>query len=266
MGTDHGDVSKALDADALRQSLHTPWSRLDVVETSESTNAALLAAAPDALSGQVLAAEHQLAGRGRLGRTWSSPPRAGLTFSVLLRPTAPPSSWGWLPLLTGLAVGDAVSAGTGLNARVKWPNDVLVGPDERKIAGILVQINGGAVVIGIGLNANLAEADLPVPTASSLLIQTGAAVDRTELLCEVLGELGSRYQLWDAAGGNPAAAGLAADYRDRCSTLGRMVTVTQTDGATIQAKAIDVDETGRLVLQVGDERQVLAAGDVHHVR
>ena len=101
----------------------------------------------------MLAAEQQRAGRGRLGRTWTSPPRAALTFSVLLRPAAVPRArLGWLPLLAGVAVAAAVRATTGLDAQLKWPNDVLVGTAE--LAGILAEAPGEAVVVGIGLNVS----------------------------------------------------------------------------------------------------------------
>jgi BirA family biotin operon repressor/biotin-[acetyl-CoA-carboxylase] ligase len=257
---------RPLDVDVLRESLRPPWTRLDVVAVTSSTNADLLTAAASTATGTVLAAEEQQAGRGRLDRAWTSPPGSGLTFSVLLRPSAPRSAWGWLPLLSGLAVCDAVAAHTGLEPALKWPNDVLIGPDERKLAGILAQVGGDAVVIGIGLNVNAEAGELPVPTATSLRVATGAPIDRSQLLCEVLGELGSRFELWDAAGGDPNAAGLAADYRERCTTLGRQVTVIPTAGARVRALAVDVDDAGALVLQVGDQRQLFAAGDVEHVR
>jgi len=255
-----------LDAAALHESLRPPWTRLEIVATTASTNTDLVAAAATTPSGSVLAAESQLAGRGRLDRTWTSPARLGLTFSVLLRPRAPLSTWGWLTLLTGVAVCDAIAAHTGREPRLKWPNDVLYGPDELKVAGILAQVQGDAVVIGIGLNVNTAPEELPVPTATSLLAVTGQPVNRTELLCEVLGELGSRYQAWDEAGGDPGSGGLLADYRDRCATIGREVTVFQTDGREVRAKAVDGDDTGALVLMVDGERRLFAAGDVQHLR
>src|SRR5215467_7750811 len=128
-----------LDAAALSAGLDAPWTRLTVVEETESTNADLLRAAESTPEGTVLVAEHQTAGRGRLDRAWTSPPRSGLTFSVLVRPGTPLATWGWLPLLTGVAVCDAVNA-TGVDAALKWPNDLLVGAQGRKAAGILVQV------------------------------------------------------------------------------------------------------------------------------
>src|SRR6202044_1415756 len=130
----------------------------------------------------VLAAEEQTAGRGRGGRTWVSRPGASLTFSVLLRPvTVPPSSRGWLPLLTGVAVAAGVRSASGVAAGLKWPNDVLVG--DRKLAGILAEqsTDGDTVVVGVGLNVATEERELPVsPTglpATSLLVE-GADVGR----------------------------------------------------------------------------------------
>src|SRR5712671_2426001 len=122
----------ALDEASLRRALVRPgglWRAVEVTASTASTNADLLAqAAGGAPEGIVLAAEEQSAGRGRMGRAWVSPPRAGLTFSLLVRPaTVPPARRGWLSLLTGVAVASAVTAVTGVDTRLKWPNDVLAG-------------------------------------------------------------------------------------------------------------------------------------------
>src|SRR5208283_1893563 len=145
-----------------------------------STNADLMARAlRGAPEGVVLAAEEQSAGRGRLGRTWVSPPRAALTFSLLVRPAAvPPARRGWLPLLAGVAVATAVTAVTGVQTRLKWPNDVLTG--YAKLAGILAEAAGDAVVVGVGLNVSTEPGELPPPgpgalPATSLRIAASAA-------------------------------------------------------------------------------------------
>ena len=147
----------ALDAGAVRQAVLTPgglWQTVEVTAATGSTNADLLArAASGAPEGAVLAADEQRAGRGRLGRAWVSPPRAALTFSLLLRPQGvPPARRGWLPLLAGVAVTAAVRSVASVEARLKWPNDVLAGP--AKLGGILAEASGNAVVIGIGLNVS----------------------------------------------------------------------------------------------------------------
>src|SRR5215469_16465836 len=131
------------------------WLALDVVPSTGSTNADLLARAADPGSpeGQVLVAEEQTAGRGRLGRSWSSVPGQSLTFSVLLRPAAVPAARrGWLALLTGVAVASAVRSVAGVDAVLKWPNDVLV--DDCKLAGSPAEqsADGSREVIGSGTN------------------------------------------------------------------------------------------------------------------
>ncbi len=168
---------RALDLTRLRAALEARWARIEVVDETESTNADLLAdpAAPDRA---VRVAEHQRAGRGRFDRQWSSPPRAGLTFSVLLRPAVPIQHWGWLPLLAGVALHDAVFAASEIPTALKWPNDLLAAGDERKLAGILAQTSGDAVVVGIGLNVDTTAEELPVPSATSLALAGANGLDR----------------------------------------------------------------------------------------
>lgn len=252
-----------LDAAALSAGLDPPWTRLTVVDEAASTNADLLAAAEDAPDGTLLVAEHQTAGRGRLDRTWTSPPRSGLTFSALLRPGTSRSTWGWLPLLAGVAVCDAVGA-AGVDASLKWPNDLLLGPEQRKAAGILVQVAGEAAVIGIGLNVSSTAEELPATAAS--LATVGGEVERTALLATILTELGRQYLRWQDARGDAQACGLAADYLDRCVTLRQDVTVTTADGTVIRGLATGIDQEGRLLISADGREQVIAAGDVEHIR
>ena len=246
------------------------WTRLDVVDETGSTNADLAAAAAaGAAEGRVLVAEHQAAGRGRLDRVWSAPERSALTFSVLLRP--PPetrASWGWLPLLAGLSVAGPVRRLGGVDAGLKWPNDVVVATPggERKLAGLLAEVVGDAVVLGIGLNVSLREEELPVPTATSMAVAGADVTDRDPLLRAVLRELATRYAAWRDSGGDAEGCGLAADYRDVCVTLGREVTVHLPGGAERRGRAVEVDGGGRLVVAGPDGVDALAAGDVVHVR
>lgn len=149
------------------------WGDVRVTPRTGSTNSDLVALATDekADEGVVLVAEEQNAGRGRLDRQWTAPARSGLFFSVLLRPTGVPvERWGWLPLLTGVAVATALSKVAGVDTALKWPNDLLVtvGGEERKTGGILAERAGNdAVVVGIGINVTLREDELPVPGAGS---------------------------------------------------------------------------------------------------
>jgi BirA family transcriptional regulator, biotin operon repressor / biotin---[acetyl-CoA-carboxylase] ligase len=151
------------------------WREVTVVEETGSTNADLLAQARSgAGEGLVLVAEAQTSGRGRMGRRWISPPRRSLTFSVLLRPAVPAGLLGWVPLLAGVAVASALEQTAGVDARLKWPNDVLV--DGAKIAGILAERWGSAIVVGTGINVLQQRGELPAPTATSLLVAQGARV------------------------------------------------------------------------------------------
>jgi BirA family biotin operon repressor/biotin-[acetyl-CoA-carboxylase] ligase len=245
------------------------WTSLRVVSSTGSTNADLLArGGPE---GQVLAAEEQTAGRGRGGRTWVSRPGASLTFSVLLRPvTVPPSSRGWLPLLTGVAVAAGVRSASGVAAGLKWPNDVLVG--DRKLAGILAEqsTDGDTVVVGVGLNVATEERELPVsPTglpATSLLVE-GADVGREAVLAEILRSL-ERWYLAFTADPDPVGSGVLAEYRSACTTLGRQVRVELPAGRVLAGVAEDVDPSGRLLVRpVGAAfATAVSAGDVIHVR
>jgi len=254
-----------LDIDRLRAALADRWSRIEVVDETASTNADLLAdaAAPDRI---VRAAELQVAGRGRFDRTWSSPPRAGLTFSVLLRPSVPLMHWGWLPLLTGLALHEAVTATTGVATSLKWPNDLLTHPGERKVAGILAQTSGAAVVIGIGLNVDTTAEELPVENAISLALAGAEQPDRTDLLAAILRRLDVRVAQWADCGGDAAACGLLDAYQSACSTIGRSVRVALADESSVQGTAVDIDEVGRLVVRTADGDQSVGAGDVEHLR
>src|SRR3954470_21305583 len=185
---------------AIRGALLAPggvWTDLRVVEETASTNADVAAAGrAGAPSGLVLAAERQTAGRGRAGRAWVAPARSGIAVSVLLRPTAPRESWGWLPLLAGLAVVGPLASMSGLDLVLKWPNYVLVG-GERKLAGLLAEVVDDAVVVGLGLNVSLRADELPVPTATSLALEGSDVVDRDPVLRAVLRGLGDRYRDFD---------------------------------------------------------------------
>lgn len=257
-----------LDGTALRRSLQ-PWPfyvDVTVSATTGSTNADLAAAArQNAPEGSVLATDHQVAGRGRLARSWTSAPGAGIAVSVLLRPSAVPRHrWTWLPLLAGVVV--ARTAGrAGVDARLKWPNDVLV--DGAKIAGILVEVVGAgaldAVVVGIGLNVTNDLAELP-SGGTSLALAGATGLDRLALLADLLADLADTYVGWRATGGDPA--GLRPIYLAGCATIGREVVVELPGGATVRGLARTVDVDGRLVVATAAAERALGAGDVLHVR
>ncbi len=253
-----------LDGGLLAAALAGDGLDVRVVQETGSTNADLVAAAKaGAGEGQVLVAELQWAGRGRLDRSWTSPSGAGLTFSVLLRPAVPAGVLGWLPLVTGLSLVSTLREFAGIPATLKWPNDVLV--DGAKLAGILAEAVPGqpgavAVVIGVGLNVDTDVDELPPGATSVVLCQQRAsrpAVSRGELLIELLRGLVRVYRRWLA---EPATAG--DDYRSVCDTLGQQVRVELPDGSVVTGTATDVDEHGRLVV----DGRAFAAGDVVHLR
>jgi len=259
----------ALDAAALEAVLRRDdslWTSVRVVPTIGSTNATLAAAAADqdAPEGTVLVAEHQEAGRGRLDRSWISPPRAGLTVSVLVRPDVPAARRGWLSLLTGVALAEAVSEVADVRASLKWPNDLLA-PDGTKLAGILAESAGSAVVIGAGLNVSTRADELP-DGGTSLALVAGRPVDRGPLLLSYLRAFERRYRRWVAALGDPVVSELAGDYLAWSSTVGTQVVVTMPDGSTVEGTAEAVDWDGRLVMRTAGGVLELSSGDVRHVR
>jgi BirA family biotin operon repressor/biotin-[acetyl-CoA-carboxylase] ligase len=241
-------------------------------ETIDSTNRWVLEAArAGAPEGLVALAEHQAAGRGRRGRSWDAPPGSSLLLSVLLRP----ASWGTaitpdrLHLLTmaaGLALLDAVGAVAGVDAALKWPNDLVVG--DRKLAGLLseAEVSGSgevrSVVLGVGCNVNQRTfpMDLAESATSCVLeagLEPGHDIDREALLGAFLDALGRRLGALDS---------VAADARARLATLGRAVRV-DLGHDIVEGTAVDVDPQGRLEVERPDgSRVAVAVGDVVHLR
>ncbi|MFF3936277.1 biotin--[acetyl-CoA-carboxylase] ligase [Streptomyces phaeofaciens] len=265
-----------LNGTALRRALVREdglWSDVRVVQRTGSTNSdlAALAVKGEAAEGTILIAEEQTAGRGRLDRSWTAPPRSGLFFSVLLRPAeVPVARWGWLTLLTGVAVATGLARAAGVDTALKWPNDLLVtvGGEERKAGGILAERAGeDGVVVGVGVNVTLRADELPVPQAGSLVLAGAAGTDRDPLLRAVLRSLEEWYGRWRAAGGDPAVAGLQEAYAAGCATLGRSVRAELPGGRALVGEAVAVDGDGRLVIATADGvQEPVGAGDIVHIR
>lgn len=273
----------ALPAERLRHELVSEatgglWTSVSVVAETGSTNTDLARAAREgAGEGTVLVAEHQRAGRGRVDRSWQSPPRAGLTVSVLLRPgeagggrpPVPPARWSWLSLLAGVALAESVRGVTGLPALVKWPNDLLVA--GAKCAGILAEVVDSAVVCGIGLNVSNRPDELPPPgdglPATSLVMAGAAHPDRARLLIDLLRRLADWYGRWRAAEGDPDRCRLRPTYQRLCATVGEPVRVHLPAGGELVGTAEGIDRDGRLLVrEESGALRPLAAGDVLHLR
>ncbi|MFI5833773.1 biotin--[acetyl-CoA-carboxylase] ligase [Micromonospora sp. NPDC051300] len=290
-GSPYTDLDRPpLSAARLRRALvapHGPWRRLELLAETGSTNADVVAEARNGEpEGLVVVAERQSAGRGRRGRVWESPPRAGIAASVLLRPgeavaergwsPVPVTAYGWLPLLAGVALVEAVRLLAEVDARLKWPNDLLV--DGAKCAGVLAEVVPGdgegqppAIVVGVGLNVTLRADELPEnPTglpATSLQLAGATATDRDPLLRSLLRSLADWYARWRDAGGDAVAGGLRDAYLAGCATIGRQVRVLLPDGREVHGTATGVDPDGQLLVTTTDGAPLrLAAGDVLHLR
>ena len=255
-----------LTADCVTTDLATRWlgRPVHVFDSLPSTNTWLMEQAHQgAMEGALTVANVQTAGKGRLGRVWQSPPGAGLLFSLLFH-TVPPVTPGQTMMAVAVGVVDGLAHHLGVAPRLKWPNDILL--DGRKLAGLLGESSPGqdgqaVVVIGCGLNINLAPADFPPPPpggtpATSLLAALGHPVARLPLLRALLLSIETRYDAL-RAGQSPYA-----DWRMLCDTLGRPVTA-QGVGGMIAGVAEDVAEDGSLLVRQADGTLAgVAAGDV----
>jgi BirA family transcriptional regulator, biotin operon repressor / biotin---[acetyl-CoA-carboxylase] ligase len=231
----------------------------DCASTQDIVRAAAANGAPE---GFVAVADHQTAGRGRRGRTWSDEPGEALMFSLLLRPERPTEQLAPLALVLGIAVAEAMPG-----ARLRWPNDVVTG--GAKLAGILTELEtptagGRYVVAGIGINVNTPADGLPATDrlpATSLLAETGQRHDRMSLLHDLLGRIQATYREWEELG-FPA---LFDRFRALDDLAGREVVLQLGDGIT-EGVAAGVDGTGRLVVQLADgSEHRLDAGEVVRV-
>jgi BirA family biotin operon repressor/biotin-[acetyl-CoA-carboxylase] ligase len=242
------------------------WSgRWDVrwFESLGSTNSYLLEqAAEGAFEGMVAVADHQRAGRGRLGRRWESPPGSSLLTSILFRPTFDPAELHLCTAAVALAAAEACRRVAGVGPVIKWPNDLLVG--EAKLAGVLAEADftgdACAVVVGIGINVAW-----PGPTTvqgTCLDDLCGEPVDRQMLLEALLKALAPRRGLLDSPDGRQE---LAAELRQRCATLGQRIRV-ELAAEAISGMASEIDDAGRLIVQTATGRRTVSAGDVVHLR
>ena len=234
---------EGLRLEQINQKVAQYWS----VSVTEETTSTQIDLANNFKAGNVLVAEYQSAGRGRLDRKFEVPPRKGLTFSFCLDAQ---TELGWIPLITGLAVSNAINKYLNQNlTNVKWPNDLLI--DGMKLAGILSEKNSFGVVVGVGINIFQTREELPIDNAVSLSMF--GEIDRTELLIEILNELGNMLS-------NIAIH--KNEYRSKCATLGKTVRVTLPNGEVIEDMAIAISEEGALLLK----NREISVGDILHLR
>ena len=234
---------EGLKVDAINSKVAQYWS-VSVMEETSSTQFEL---ANNFVPGKVLVAEYQSAGRGRLDRKFEVPPRKGLTFSFAINAE---KDFGWIPLITGLAVSKAINNYVGENiVEIKWPNDLIV--NGKKLAGILSEKIKTGAVVGVGINIFQEQNELPIENALSLSMV--AKVDRSELLIVILNELGNALSNIE---------NFKNEYREKCVTIGKTVQVTLPNGDIIEDVAVGISETGALLL---NSREI-SVGDIVHLR
>jgi BirA family biotin operon repressor/biotin-[acetyl-CoA-carboxylase] ligase len=225
-------------------------------DSIDSTNRRARELAAEGRENVAVVADEQTGGRGRLDRTWASP-SGGIWLSALVRPDVPAAHAPVYTLAAAVATARAVRE-AGVEATIKWPNDVLV--DGRKLAGILTEMEGeadriGWLVVGVGLNANVDPADVPAEGATTLRAECGD-IDRRVLAQRLLETFFDLHETHDEV--LPA-------WRECADTLGRRVRV-ETGDRTVTGEAVDVSFPGTLQVDTGDGTETVAAGDCEHLR
>lgn len=232
------------------------WPEPIVRSSVDSTNTAL-AALPGHTDGLCVVADEQTAGRGRLDREWVSNAGAGLWMSVRISLSGVPvDRWPLLSMVAALAARQALAEACGVDAGIKWPNDLLVG--GRKIGGLLTEVVDSVAIVGIGINVMWTRDALPFAEATSVLIEGGRA-DRTELLAQLLVAFEHSLPGWRSA--DPA---VIDRFREACLTVGRGVTVHLPGGQNLTGIASAIDDRGQLVVVDGSTPVSVSAGDVIH--
>jgi BirA family transcriptional regulator, biotin operon repressor / biotin---[acetyl-CoA-carboxylase] ligase len=250
------DMPRApLDQSQIAATLSHYW-RVSVVDLTTSTQSDLAEKinAGDAHSGDVIVADFQSAGRGRLDRTFSAPVSTALLFSLYLTPQRSRTEWGFLPLLAGISVAETLNT-VNAGISIKWPNDLLI--NEKKVGGIISTIHGDGVIIGVGINISMSVQELPVENATSLGLAGVVLLDRNLLLSKILNSFETDFMRWDLG------ESFMDRYLDLSATIMRNVRIELPGGREILAKAISIDEQGQLNL---DDGQIVSVGDVIHLR
>jgi BirA family biotin operon repressor/biotin-[acetyl-CoA-carboxylase] ligase len=254
-----GTLRRPLDALRINSALGDCYWRVSVVDITGSTQNDLATEVRNGNSRDrdVLIAEFQSAGRGRLDRRFFAPERSALLFSFFVRPLRDSADWGWLPLLAGQAVATAIETHCNLGhiLKLKWPNDILM--DEKKVAGILSERvdspDGPGIIIGIGINVDIRQDELPVTTATSLYLQGCIECNRDDLLVTVLRNFSRYLRRWESKDGE-----LLQEYKVASATIGQRLRIEPQVGAIRESMAVGIDPSGALILSNGEH---LTVGD-----
>lgn len=237
-----------------------------MVDITGSTQTDLTAAVRknEVRHGKVLVTEFQSAGRGRLDRSFVAQPGTALLFSFYITPDATKVELGWIPLLAGQAlcksVEEVLTITSSMKPLLKWPNDILI--NDRKVGGILAERidseNGPGVVVGIGLNFFATREELPVPNATSLLLEGFTGTSRADLLISFLKNMSAYLERWESGD-----LSLLQEYIDRSATIGKEVSIELPSGDRIDSVAVSIARSGALILENGSQ---ITVGDVVHLR
>ena len=249
----------ALRESELRAEL-SPYWRVSVVDVTGSTQADLAESvhSNSAIDGEVLIANYQSAGRGRLDREFIAAPSSALLFSLYKKVKRPRAEWNFLALLTALSITEALtSIDANQEIKVKWPNDILL--NEKKIAGLLSQATEYGVIIGVGLNVSMQDHELPVQTATSLILEGFKEVDRNKIAKKILQVFEKHFSLWASQGSAP----FISDYEKICSSLHEKIQIILPDGESMKAVATGISPLGELVLSDGT---LINSADILHLR
>ena len=249
----------ALRESELRAEL-SPYWRVSVVDVTGSTQADLAESvhSNSAIDGEVLIANYQSAGRGRLDREFIAAPSSALLFSLYKKVKRPRAEWNFLALLTALSITEALtSIDAKQEIKLKWPNDILL--NEKKIAGLLSQATEDGVIIGVGLNVSMQDDELPVQTATSLILEGFREVDRNKIAKKILQVFEKYFSLWE----NQGSAPFISDYEKICSSLHEKIQIILPDGESMNAVATGISPQGELVLSDGT---LINSADILHLR
>lgn len=252
-----------LDADRIEDNLKTLWLGKDLLifDEVQSTNATALSSVHDSPNGTVVLAETQVQGKGRLTRPWASPP-GGIWMSLILKPKIPLSEVSRINMAVGVAICRTVSSLFGLQAGIKWPNDILI--QERKVCGILIEVGAQMdqldyAVVGVGINANNSLASFPADwRATSMAAELGREIDRCELIARMLEEMESAIE-------DMNVPDIYEEWRSLSLTLNKQVRISSYSG-DLEGEVVDLADDGALLLRQGNDLLRVLAGDCIHLR
>ena len=238
----------------------SPYWRVSVVDVTGSTQLDLAESirANTAIDGDVLIANYQSSGRGRLDREFIASPASALLFSFYKKISRPRQEWNFIALLAALTISEALGElDNRININVKWPNDILI--NEKKTAGLLCQAVDDGVIVGIGLNVSMRSDELPVPTATSLLLEEFAELDRNVIVSKILQVFEKNFLRWSDLGSTP----FISSYENVCSSLNRQIQIIAPSGESKDAIATGISSLGELILS---DKSLVNSADVLHLR